>query len=125
MNRSMHQSPSEIAAHNQRAQENRNRRSAEGEGDKGKKAVTDHLLSLPPWIYWWHQGFVFTDRTIKQPSPARLIKKRVLYAWNTLTAAHHGRLTGSPREVADLCVACRKVLEAFGLKFPSQVATGG
>lgn len=88
----------------------------------------DWLKSLPPGIYWGPRGVVLLQPN-PQPTTARSVRQlkiRVLYAWNTLTASHHGRLTGaSLREVQELCVLCRKVLDSCGLRYPSQVATGG
>lgn len=86
--------------------------------------MIDKIMSLPPGIYWSHQALVFRPEHSKA-SPAQLAKARVLYAWNTLTAEHHGRLGGPPQTVADLSFACRRVLLSAGLRFPSSVATGG
>lgn len=86
------------------------------------------LSSLPPGIYYGDQRLILVPHhpipLVSKRMPLPVIE-RVLYAWNTLNAAHHGRFTGNPREVSELCVMCRKILDLVGLRYPSQTATGG
>lgn len=81
----------------------------------------DRLMSLPPGIYYGQQSLILGPRR----HDLHEVTKRILYAWNTLNAAHHGRLSGPPKQVSDLCVLCRKLLDSAGLRHPSHVATGG
>lgn len=97
---------------------------------EGEKADAPPVLSPTPTLYGKQIAGSVVEVAIDQDehteaSPAQLAKARVLYAWNTLTAEHHGRLSGPPQTVADLSFACRRVLLSAGLRFPSSVATGG